>query len=45
MADTYTVERALVVDAPASRMNYTLKFDEESLVHLNKHNEIYGRYK
>lgn len=42
---TPIVRRMLVADTKASKMNYALVYDEESMNHLNKHNEIYGRYK
>lgn len=34
----------LVVDEKASKMDFTLTFNADSLNHLNKNNEMYGRY-
>jgi len=34
----------LVVDGKASNMDFTLTYNPDSLNHLNKNNEMYGRY-
>jgi plastocyanin len=34
----------LVVDGKATRMDFTLSFNPNALHHLNKNNEMYGRY-
>jgi plastocyanin len=41
---TPMVREILVVEAKATRMDYTLSFNPSSLNHLNKNNEMYGRY-
>src|SRR5262249_28135812 len=41
---TPLVRDILVVDGKASNMDFTLTYNPDSLNHLNKNNEMYGRY-